>query len=150
MKWYNYLSCFFAGVFLIHVIPHLIHGLSVANIVGALISLVRRLPVVVGGEIFVEKSLGDLAATGWDGCGPARGCHASSVAQRIQCGNEFRMATSGRCGRKDSPCAILTGLTAHTLESFLRNDRSHDEGRRRVSPPQTEQGVQQQSTQKNR
>ncbi len=40
MKWYNYLSCFVAGVFLIHVIPHLIHGLSVANIVGALISLV--------------------------------------------------------------------------------------------------------------
>jgi hypothetical protein len=40
MKWYNYLSCFVAGVFLIHVIPHLIHGLSVVNIVGALISLV--------------------------------------------------------------------------------------------------------------
>ena len=40
MKWYNYLSCFVAGVFLIHVIPHLIHGLSVVNVVGASISLV--------------------------------------------------------------------------------------------------------------
>jgi hypothetical protein len=40
MNWYNYLSCFVAGVFLIHVIPHLIHGLSVVNVVGASISLV--------------------------------------------------------------------------------------------------------------
>jgi hypothetical protein len=39
MKWYHYVACFFAGVFLIHVIPHLIHGVSVVNIVGALISL---------------------------------------------------------------------------------------------------------------
>jgi len=40
MKWYNYLACFVAGVFLIHVIPHLIHGLSVVDVVGASISLV--------------------------------------------------------------------------------------------------------------
>ena len=39
MKWYNYLACFFAGVFLVHLIPHLIHGISITNILGALISL---------------------------------------------------------------------------------------------------------------
>jgi hypothetical protein len=42
MKWYNYLACFFAGVFLIHLVPHLlnlIHGLSLIDIVGALVSL---------------------------------------------------------------------------------------------------------------
>jgi hypothetical protein len=28
MKWYNYLSCFFAGMFLANTIPHFIHGIS--------------------------------------------------------------------------------------------------------------------------
>jgi hypothetical protein len=27
MKWYNYLACFLAGVFLIHLVPHLLNGL---------------------------------------------------------------------------------------------------------------------------
>jgi hypothetical protein len=40
MKWYNYLACFFAGVFLVHFIPHLIHGMSFTNLLGALVSLV--------------------------------------------------------------------------------------------------------------
>jgi hypothetical protein len=40
MKWYHYLACFFAGFFLIHLVPHLTHGMSVVNIFGALISLV--------------------------------------------------------------------------------------------------------------
>ena len=28
MKWYNYISCFFAGLFLANVVPHFIHGIS--------------------------------------------------------------------------------------------------------------------------
>jgi len=28
MKWYNYVACFFAGVFLANVVPHFIHGVS--------------------------------------------------------------------------------------------------------------------------
>jgi len=40
MKWYNYLACFLAGVFLIHLIPHLLNGFTVKNVVGALVSLV--------------------------------------------------------------------------------------------------------------
>ncbi len=28
MKWYNYLACFFAGVFIANVIPHYINGVS--------------------------------------------------------------------------------------------------------------------------
>ena len=28
MKWYHYLACFFAGVFLANAIPHFVHGVS--------------------------------------------------------------------------------------------------------------------------
>ena len=28
MKWYHYIACFFAGMFLINVIPHFVHGIS--------------------------------------------------------------------------------------------------------------------------
>lgn len=28
MNWYNYLACFFAGLFLTNVIPHFVHGIS--------------------------------------------------------------------------------------------------------------------------
>jgi hypothetical protein len=40
MKWYNYFACFLAGVFLIHLVPHLLNGFTVTNVVGALVSLV--------------------------------------------------------------------------------------------------------------
>ena len=39
MQWYNYLACFFAGVFLIHIVPHLLHGMSTTNVFGVLVSL---------------------------------------------------------------------------------------------------------------
>jgi hypothetical protein len=39
MKWYNYLACFFAGVFLIHIVPHVLNGMSATNIIGILVSL---------------------------------------------------------------------------------------------------------------
>jgi len=28
MKWYHYIACFFAGIFLANVVPHFIHGIS--------------------------------------------------------------------------------------------------------------------------
>ncbi len=28
MNWYNYLACFFAGMFLTNVVPHFVHGIS--------------------------------------------------------------------------------------------------------------------------
>jgi hypothetical protein len=28
MKWHNYVACFCAGVFLIHVLPHVLNGLG--------------------------------------------------------------------------------------------------------------------------
>lgn len=40
MKWYNYLACFFAGVFLIHILPHVLNGFSLINVFGVLASLV--------------------------------------------------------------------------------------------------------------
>jgi hypothetical protein len=43
MKWYNYLACFVAGVFLIHLVPHILNGFSLKNVIGATVS------VVVGG-----------------------------------------------------------------------------------------------------
>jgi hypothetical protein len=39
VKWYNYPACFFAGVCLIHVVPHLLGGMSAINIAGVLVSL---------------------------------------------------------------------------------------------------------------
>ena len=28
MTWYNYIACFFAGMFLANVVPHFVHGIS--------------------------------------------------------------------------------------------------------------------------
>ena len=39
MKWFQALSCFVAGVFLIHLVPHVLNGLSVKNVVGACVSV---------------------------------------------------------------------------------------------------------------
>jgi hypothetical protein len=40
MKWYNYVAWFFAGVFLIHILPHVLNGFSLTNVLGVLVSLV--------------------------------------------------------------------------------------------------------------
>jgi uncharacterized membrane protein YoaK (UPF0700 family) len=40
MKWYNYVACFFAGVFFIHILPHALNGLTLTNVLGILVSLV--------------------------------------------------------------------------------------------------------------
>lgn len=40
MKWYHYVACFLAGVFLIHVVPHVLNGWSAKNVMGVLVSLV--------------------------------------------------------------------------------------------------------------
>ena len=39
MKWYNYFADFGAGVFLIHILPHVLNGLSLKNVVGVAVSL---------------------------------------------------------------------------------------------------------------
>jgi hypothetical protein len=28
MNWYNYIACFFSGIFLANVVPHFVHGIS--------------------------------------------------------------------------------------------------------------------------
>jgi hypothetical protein len=28
MKWYNYIACFFAGMFIANTVPHFVHGIS--------------------------------------------------------------------------------------------------------------------------
>lgn len=40
MKWYHYVACFLAGVFLIHILPHALNGPSLTNMLGILVSLV--------------------------------------------------------------------------------------------------------------
>jgi uncharacterized membrane protein len=57
MKWYNYLACFFAGVFLIHIVPHLMHGISVVNIVGVLVSLVGGCLLLWAGKFSLKSPL---------------------------------------------------------------------------------------------
>jgi len=39
MKWYHYLDCYLAGVFLIHVVPHVMNGISLMNVLGIVVSL---------------------------------------------------------------------------------------------------------------
>ena len=39
MKWYHYLDCYLAGVFLIHVVPHVMNGISLINVLGIVVSL---------------------------------------------------------------------------------------------------------------
>jgi len=39
LHWKNYLACFLAGVFLIHILPHVLNGLSWINVIGIAISL---------------------------------------------------------------------------------------------------------------
>jgi hypothetical protein len=39
MKWYNYVACFVAGVFLIHILPHVLNGFSLTNVLGVVVSL---------------------------------------------------------------------------------------------------------------
>jgi hypothetical protein len=40
MKWFHYVACFLAGVSLIHILPHLLNGFSLVNVLGVLVSLV--------------------------------------------------------------------------------------------------------------
>jgi len=40
MKWYNYVFCFLGGVFLIHILPHVLNGFSLTNVLGVVVSLV--------------------------------------------------------------------------------------------------------------
>ncbi len=39
MLWKNYLACFLAGVFLIHILPHVLNGFSWLNLFAAVVSL---------------------------------------------------------------------------------------------------------------
>lgn len=38
MGWKNYLACFLAGVFLIHILPHVLNGFSWKNVLGIVVS----------------------------------------------------------------------------------------------------------------
>ncbi len=40
MKWVHYFLCFLGGVFLIHIVPHMMHGWSAKNAMGVGVSLV--------------------------------------------------------------------------------------------------------------
>lgn len=55
MKWFHYVACFFAGFFLIHLVPHLTHGLSMRNALGATISLVVGCLLLWAGRASVKR-----------------------------------------------------------------------------------------------
>jgi hypothetical protein len=50
MKWYHYLCCFLAGVFLIHILPHALNGPSLTNLLGILVSLAGGLLLLWAGK----------------------------------------------------------------------------------------------------
>ena len=77
MKWYNYISCFFAGLFLANVVPHFIHGVSgdsfptpfanppgkglsspTVNVVWALFNLLIGYLLYRGGKISASNKVG--------------------------------------------------------------------------------------------
>jgi drug/metabolite transporter (DMT)-like permease len=60
MKWYNYVACFFAGVFLIHILPHVLNGLSLINILGIFVSLVGGCLLLWAGKFSFRNPLAIL------------------------------------------------------------------------------------------
>jgi hypothetical protein len=59
MKWYHYLSCFLAGVFLIHILPHALNGPSLTNLLGILVSLVGGGLLLWAGRFSLRNPLRD-------------------------------------------------------------------------------------------
>ena len=57
VKWYNYLACFFAGAFLIHIVPHLLNGMSAMNVIGVLVSLGAGCLMLWAGKFSFRKPL---------------------------------------------------------------------------------------------
>jgi hypothetical protein len=57
MKWYNYLACFFAGVFLIHSVPHLTSGFSLTNVLGVTVSLIGGALLLWAGKFSYRNPL---------------------------------------------------------------------------------------------
>ncbi len=55
MKWYNYVFCFLAGIFLIHLVPHVLNGLSLKNVIGATVSLVGGCLFLWAGKFSFKK-----------------------------------------------------------------------------------------------
>ncbi len=74
MKWYNYIACFFAGIFLTNWVPHFIHGIDgdafptpfanppgtglsspVVNIIWALVNIIIGYLLLRGGKVSVKK-----------------------------------------------------------------------------------------------
>jgi hypothetical protein len=57
MKWYHYAACFFAGVFLIHILPHALNGFSLKNVIGILVSLVGGCLLLWAGRFSLRNPL---------------------------------------------------------------------------------------------
>ncbi len=55
MHWSNYLACFFAGVFFIHIIPHITGRLNVTNILLVLVNLILGLFFLWAGKFSLRK-----------------------------------------------------------------------------------------------
>ena len=60
MKWYNYVACFFAGVFLIHILPHVLNGFSLTNTLGIFVSLVGGCLLLWAGRFSFRNPLAIL------------------------------------------------------------------------------------------
>jgi hypothetical protein len=57
MKWYHYLACFVAGIFLIHILPHALSGFSLKNVIGILVSLVGGCLLLWAGRFSLRNLL---------------------------------------------------------------------------------------------
>jgi hypothetical protein len=76
MKWYNYVACFFSGLFLVNITPHLVHGIGgdyfptpfgkilgtaptspIVNILWAMLNLAFGLSLLRAGRVSMTKNL---------------------------------------------------------------------------------------------
>ncbi len=61
MNWYDYVACFFAGMFLTNVVPHFVHGISGDRFPHTVRPPSRKRIVIANGE----RCLGAIQSRGW-------------------------------------------------------------------------------------
>ena len=110
MKWVHYFLCFLGGVFLIHIVPHMMHGWSRKNAMGVAVSLVGGCLLLWAGR-FRWQDRGKVAMVVL-GHGYRAGvwlADCESSADRSECWRlvlrRLRASMPGGCERAQSYCA---------------------------------------------
>ena len=124
MKWFHYVACFFAGFFLIHLIPHLTHGVTVGNAIGATISLVVGCLLLWAGKASVKRPWTLVwVLAGNDGCAHLWRILCQPRAQtspRAWSGDVDLRPHTLRGGPGSTPVTVSSGRCRNMLREKLR------------------------------